>query len=180
VRFVFPHASPLPVTINGGFVMRAWYDIRSLDFDAADREDATQIAASAERVRALVERELGRGIASTKLVIAGFSQGAAMALHVGVRHELPLGGIMALSGYLVCEDRLEAERSDANRQTDVLGGHGADDEVVPLAAGEHWRDALLRTGTPAAKLAWREYPMGHEVSPAQLQHVGAWLAARLR
>jgi phospholipase/carboxylesterase len=179
VRFVFPHASPLPVTINGGFVMRAWYDIRSLDFDARDREDATQIARSAGHIRALVERELGRGIPSQKIVIAGFSQGAAMALHVGVRHELPLAGIMALSGYLVCEDRLDAERSGANRQTCVFGGHGAYDDVVPLFAGHRWRDALVRTGTPAAELAWHEYPMGHEVSPPQLQHVGAWLAARL-
>lgn len=179
VRFVFPHAPPLPVTINGGHVMPAWYDIRSLDFDARDREDVSQIATSTERVRALVDRELQRGIPSTRIVIAGFSQGAAMALHVGVRHELPLAGIVALSGYLVCDDKLAAERHAANLKTAVHGGHGAHDDVVPLVAGHQWRDALVRTGTPATTLAWHEYPMGHEVCPPQLEHVGAWLRARL-
>lgn len=179
VRFVFPHASPLPVTINGGHVMRAWYDIRSLDFDARDREDVSQIEASAERVRALLDRELQRGIPADRIVLAGFSQGAAMALHVGLRHEVPLAGILALSGYLVCPDRLAAERSPANLQTPVHGGHGAHDGVVPLAAGHQWRDALVSTGTATTNLVWHEYPMGHEVCPPQLEHVGAWLRARL-
>jgi phospholipase/carboxylesterase len=179
VRYVFPHAPSLPVTINGGMVMPAWYDIRSLDFEAPDREDEAQIAESARQIELLVARERLRGIASDRIVIAGFSQGGALAIHVAARHRQTLSGLVVLSGYLVCADRFEAERSAENRELPVLQCHGRFDDVVPIAAGRDAHAELQRTATPGTPLAWHDYTMGHEVCPEELDVIGAWLRARL-
>ncbi|HET6583329.1 MAG TPA: alpha/beta fold hydrolase [Nannocystaceae bacterium] len=179
VRFVFPHAPAIPITINGGFVMPGWYDIRSFSFDDAGREDATQIEATARRISALVQAERDRGIPADRIVIGGFSQGAAMAMHVGVRHPDRLAGVLALSGYLVLGDRLAKERSAANRATPMLLCHGHADDVVPIAAGRASLAALKATADPEATIEWNAFPIGHEVSPDEIAIVGAWLRARL-
>lgn len=179
VRFVFPHAPALAVTINGGMTMPAWYDIRTLDFDDDAREDTAQIEVSARRIAALVARERNRGIASDRIVLAGFSQGAAMAVHTAVREPETLGGIMVLSGYLLVPERLDAERTAANRATPVLACHGSYDDVVPLTAGRQCHAALARTGAPGTSCEWQQYPMGHEVCPEELERIGAWLRERL-
>jgi len=178
VRFVFPHAPVQAVTINGGMEMRAWYDIRSFDFDDDAREDPAQIDASMHLVRALLERERSRGLASDRIVLAGFSQGAALAVHTAMRHDQPLGGLIVLSGYLVQSKRLETQRHAATRDVPVLACHGKHDDVVPIAAGRSCRDALVRTASESAQLEWHEYPMGHEVCRDELERVGAWLRAR--
>lgn len=178
VRFVFPHAPAQAVTINGGMVMPAWYDIRSFDFDDDAREDPAQIEASMHLVRALLERERSRGLASNRIVLAGFSQGAALAVHTAMRHDQPLGGLLVLSGYLVQSSKLAAERHEATRDLAVLACHGTHDDVVPIAAGRSCRDALAKTGSDRAQIEWHEYPIGHEVSPDELERVGAWLRAR--
>lgn len=179
VRYVFPHAPSIPVTINGGFVMPAWYDIRSLSFDDNAREDAAQIEASARRISALVQCERDRGIPADRIVIGGFSQGAAMAVHVAVRHPERLAGVLALSGYLVLADRLGRERSEANRSTPMLVCHGHGDDVVPIAAGRASLAALKATADPDAAIEWHAFPIGHEVSTDEIATVGAWLRARL-
>jgi phospholipase/carboxylesterase len=176
VRFVFPHAPRMAVTINGGWVMPAWSDIRSLRFDDHEREDVDHIAASARAIAELVQRERARGIASERIVVGGFSQGAAMALHVGVRHPEPLAGILALSGYLVQDGALARERSEANRSTPILMCHGLLDDVVPIGAGRASAAALRGIDAP---VEWQQFPIGHEVSPEELDLVGAWLRARL-
>lgn len=178
-RYVFPNAPAMPVTINGGMRMPAWYDIRSLDFDAEDREDAEDIARATGWIDALVARELARGIAPTRLVLAGFSQGAAMALHVAMRRDAPLAGVMVLSGYLVLAHELGRRRSAASRELDVMFGHGVHDDVVPIAAGRMAHDAVIASGSPRERVTWHDYPMGHEVCPAQIDDVGHWLRARL-
>jgi phospholipase/carboxylesterase len=178
VRFVFPHAPRIAVTINGGRVMPAWYDIRSFRFDDSEREDEVHIAESTARITALVERERARGIPSERIVLGGFSQGAAMALHVGLRHPERLAGLLALSGYLVLHDRIERERSEANRNTPTLVCHGILDDVVPIGAGRA-SAAALRASAPEALVEWHQYPIGHEVSAEELVTVGTWLRARL-
>ncbi len=179
VRYVFPHAPVSPVTINGGMPMPSWYDIRSLDFDDPDREDAEQIAAATRWIELLLTRERLRGIPSERIVLAGFSQGAALAVHVATRHGLPLAGVMALSGYLVCPERFEAERAAVNRATPVLQCHGRFDDVVPIAAGRDLHALLQSTATPGTPVVWHDYAMGHEVCPEELDVIGAWLRARL-
>ncbi len=179
VRYVFPNAPAMPVTINGGIRMPAWYDIRSLDFDAEGREDPEHIARAAAWIDALIARELARGIAPARLLLAGFSQGAAMAMHVAMRRSEPLAGLIVLSGYLVLEDEFARRRSEASRSLDVLFGHGIHDDIVPVAAGRMARDAVLASGSPSERVSWREYPMGHEVCPPEIDDIGRWLARRL-
>jgi phospholipase/carboxylesterase len=178
VRFVFPHAPRLPVTINGGLVMPAWYDIKSFRFDDPEREDEGQIRDTTRRITELIEREVERGIPASRIVLGGFSQGAAMALHVGLRHPERLAGLLALSGYLVLHDRIDRERSDANRTTPALVCHGLVDDVVPISAGRA-SAAALRASAPEAPVAWHQYPIGHEVSAEELVTVGQWLRDRL-
>lgn len=174
VRFVFPQAPSIPVTINGGMVMPAWYDILGLDFDR--RVDEAGVRRSAAALAALVAREVERGVASERIVVAGFSQGGAIALHEGVRHPVRLGGILALSTYLACDGNLDAERSAANGDLPILMCHGHSDPMVPLGLGVRARERLLGLGYA---VDWREYPMAHEVSRAELRDVGEWLRARL-
>lgn len=170
VRFVFPHAPRIPVTLNQGMVMPAWYDI--VEIDLARRHDRDGILRSRESVRELVQREIQRGIPAASIVLAGFSQGGAVALDVGLRFEASLAGIMALSTYLVLEDELEGERSEANASVPVLQVHGTHDPMVPVTRGQAARDQLTSLGYD---VQWQEYPMQHEVCPDELVLIGQWL-----
>ena len=170
VRFIFPHAPVIPVTINNGYRMRAWYDIAGFDADAP--QDEAGLRRSQALVEALVAREKQRGIASDRIVLAGFSQGCAMALLTGLRHAKPLAGIAGLSGYLPLADKTAAERHPANQQTSVFLAHGAHDEVVALERAEASRDALQALGYP---VEWHEYLMGHAVSPLEIEELNDWL-----
>lgn len=173
VRFLFPHARPRPVTINQGFVMRAWYDIKSF---SAGEEDDEGIRESERVIEQLIGSQLAAGIAPEKIIVAGFSQGGAMALHTGLRYAKPLGGVLALSTYLPLASRLPAEAHAANRTVSILMCHGTYDNIVPLRAGENSRDALVSSGF---NVEWRTYSMGHEVNLEQLTYVGRWLQERL-
>lgn len=169
-RFVFPHAPERAVTINGGMIMRAWYDIRAV---ALEREiDEGGVLESTEQVVALIERELERGIEPKRLVLAGFSQGGAIALHTALRYPERLAGVIALSAYLVREETLDSERSEANADLPVFQAHGLLDPMVPLQDGERARDRLNELAYP---LEWKTYPMGHEVHPGEIRDVGSVL-----
>jgi phospholipase/carboxylesterase len=169
VRFVFPHADPRPVTINAGMVMRAWYDIREL---GGRDEDEPGILASQEQIHGLVRRERDRGVPSERIVLAGFSQGGAMALHAGLRFPERLAGIVGLSCYLVRSDTLEREAAEANRGVPILMAHGSFDPLVPLSAGEASRDALEAAGYT---VDFRTYPMEHALHPDEIDAIGAFL-----
>jgi phospholipase/carboxylesterase len=170
IRFVFPHAPTLPVTLNGGYVMPAWYDIYGPDL--VGRQDAAGIQTSARAIDALINHELSRGIPAQNIVLAGFSQGCAMALHTGLRYAQPLAGIMALSGYLPLADTLAAERAPANANTPIFMAHGSMDPVVVPARGEASRDLLTQLGYP---VQWRSYPMPHSVHPAEIADISVFL-----
>ncbi|WP_046113479.1 alpha/beta hydrolase [Aquincola tertiaricarbonis] len=170
VRFVFPHAPTMPVTINGGYVMRAWYDI--LGADLVRREDEAGLRQSQQQVAALIDRERERGVPAHRIVLAGFSQGCAMSLMTGLRYPERLGGIAGLSGYLPLADRLAAEAHDANRLVPIFQAHGRSDGVIPIARAIATRDALKAAGYD---VEWHEYPMQHSVCPEEITHLGAWL-----
>ena len=167
VRFVFPHAPVQPVTINGGFRMRAWYDITN-----DGRQDADGIRASQQRVEALIDRETARGVAPYRTILAGFSQGGAIALHTGLRYPTRLAGILALSTYLPLGDTLAAEAHPANRDVPIVMAHGTQDPLIPLARAAASRDALRALGYP---IEWHEYPMPHSVCAEEIAAIGAWL-----
>ena len=171
IRFIFPHAPSMPVTVNGGYVMPAWYDI--LGPNLISQQDAAGIQASERAIVALIAHEVARGIPAEHIVLAGFSQGCAMALHTGLRLPHRLAGIMALSGYLPLVDRLAAERHPANAQTPVFMAHGTQDPVVVLARGEASRDALATLGQP---VQWHSYPMPHSLHPREIADISAFLA----
>jgi phospholipase/carboxylesterase len=171
-RFVFPHAPRGPVTINGGMVMPAWYDIVAIGGDGAKGEDVRR---SAKQLRALLEREERKGVPADRIILAGFSQGAAMALHVGTRYPRALRGIMVLSGYEVLSPTREREETPANRTTPMLFCHGTADPLVPIAAGRLAYEAHVHPQRPAE---WHEFPMAHEVSPGELTVIRQWLSAR--
>ncbi|MDP2785467.1 MAG: dienelactone hydrolase family protein [Sulfurimicrobium sp.] len=170
VRFIFPHAPMLPVTINGGYAMPAWYDVKSLDL--SQEEDAPGIRDSQRQLEALIRRELERGIASTRIVLAGFSQGGAIALHTGLRYAEPLAGVLALSTYLPLPRTLRAEASPANTRLPVFMAHGTADSVIPLAHGAASRDLLKQEGYA---VEWHEYPMAHSVCAEEISDIGTWL-----
>jgi phospholipase/carboxylesterase len=174
VRFVFPHAPMRPVAINQGYVMRAWYDI--VDQDGAWREDAASVRESGRLIEALLEREKARGIPAGRLVLAGFSQGGAMALYAGPRHGERLAGVLALSCALPLADTLAAEASPANRDVPVFMAHGTRDPVVPISRGARSRDILTGLGY---RVTWREYPMPHSVCPEEVDAIAGWLAGVL-
>lgn len=174
VRFVFPHAPRIPVTINMGMVMPAWYDIVALDLER--KHDEAGVRRSQAQVEAWIRHERDRGVPSERIVLAGFSQGGAIALHTGLRHGERLAGILALSCYLVCDDTIEAERSEANRGVPVFQAHGTQDPMVPIDRGEA---ARRRLGELGHDVDWHTYPMGHQVHPDEIVHIGAWLSGRL-
>jgi phospholipase/carboxylesterase len=171
VRFVFPHAPFMPVTVNGGAVMRAWYDIYQLG--AIRREDERGVRASQAAVEELLAREKARGVDARRLVVAGFSQGGAIALQTGLRHAERLAGILALSTYLPLHQTVEQEASAAARDVPIFMAHGVHDPLIPIERARQSRDRLRALGYP---VEWREYPMAHAVCPEEIRDVGAWLA----
>jgi len=173
-RFIFPHATPRPVTINNGFVMRAWYDITG--FGPERVEDDTGIRESDVVVRKYIEQQIAQGIAANKIVLAGFSQGGAIAFQTGLRYPQRLAGIMALSTYLPLRASVANEASAANRDIPILMCHGTHDGVVPPALGETSRDILQNLGY---RIDWRSYPMAHQVCLEEVMDISQWLQQRL-
>ena len=169
VRFIFPHAPAIPVTINNGMVMPAWYDILAMDFDR--REDADGVLLSTRRLEALIAQEKAAGVPAERIVVAGFSQGGAIALHTGLRHPERLAGIMALSTYMVRGDTLETERHAANADVPILQCHGTQDPMVPCARGEAAREQLTGLGYA---VDWHTYPMQHQVCMEEIAEVRRW------
>ncbi|MEO8010575.1 MAG: carboxylesterase [Dokdonella sp.] len=174
LRFIFPHAPKRPVTINGGMPMRAWYDITGMEI--AQRQDEIGMRASMIEVEALIARENVRGIDSSRIFLAGFSQGAAMALCAGLRHGERLAGIIALSGYLPMHELLAAERAPANVDVPILIAHGNVDPVVPQALGMLARDFLRGLGY---HVDWRSYTMAHQVCAEEIIDIRNWIGLRL-
>lgn len=172
IRFIFPHAPMMPVTINGGFVMRAWYDILETGL-ARTAEDERGLRASQARINVLLEKEADRGVPPSRVVIAGFSQGGAMALQTGLRYPGKLAGIMVLSGYLPLASTLSQERSAANQTTPIFMAHGIHDDIVPESLGTASRDMLRRDGYD---VEWHHYPMMHNVCDQELVDVSTWLS----
>jgi phospholipase/carboxylesterase len=169
IRFVFPHAPVQPVTINGGMRMRAWYDITD---GAIRREDENGVRASQGLIEALIAREKERGTTASRLVLAGFSQGGAIALQTGLRHSERIAGVMALSTYLPIADKFPAEAGAANRTAPIFMAHGSYDPVIPLDRAEQSRGILQSLGYA---VEWREYPMQHSVCPEEIADIGTWL-----
>lgn len=170
LRFVLPHAPIRPVSINGGMKMRAWYDIASFERHVA--QDEVGIRASAAAIEALMQRENERGIATERIVLAGFSQGGSIALFTGTRAKHKLAGIIGLSCYMLLDATFAAERSVANQATPIFLAHGTRDPVVDVCLGEESRVMLQETGYP---VTWQRYPIPHSVSPEELTHIAAWL-----
>lgn len=170
VRFVLPHAPMRQVTINAGYVMRAWYDI--LGTELVRVEDEAGLRASMQEVQALIARENARGVPSRRIVLAGFSQGCAMTLLTGVRHGERLAGLAGLSGYLPLAATTQAERSTANHDVPIFQAHGLHDPMIPVQRGRASRDALLALGYP---VEWHEYPMEHSLCLEEVADLNAWL-----
>jgi phospholipase/carboxylesterase len=174
VRYVFPNAPVRPVTLNGGMRMRAWYDLLSMDRNAP--EDEAGIRDSATGIEALIARETARGIAAERIIMAGFSQGGAMALFTALRYPERLAGVMALSTYLPLAAAVIAERTDVNATLPIFMAHGDVDDVVPINFARNSRKRLTSLGHD---VDWREYPMPHSVSPAELEDIKGFLDRRL-
>lgn len=174
IRFVFPHAPARAVTVNGGMRMPAWYDIAGTDLAA--RQDRAGIEASASQIEALIERERNAGVAAERIVLAGFSQGGAIALHTGLRHARRLAGLIALSTYLPVAEGLADEAHAANRDIPIFMAHGRDDPIVPLALAQASRKHLEATGY---RVDWHEYPMAHQLCLPEIATIGRWLRERL-
>ena len=174
VRYVFPHAPERPVTINGGYVMRAWYDI--LGADLVKREDEAGLRESQQQIAELIDAERERGVAAERIVVMGFSQGCAMALMTALRYPHRLGGAVGLSGYVPLAAATAAERATANAGLPIFLAHGTQDGVVPLARGSASRDALRALGHD---VAWHDYPMPHSVCAEEIQDLNAWLLKQL-
>lgn len=174
IRFIFPHAPIIPVTLNQGMRMRAWYDIQELDLRR--EHDMDGLRRSSAQIQALLERERSAGIAADRILLAGFSQGGAVALHLGLRHGEALAGIVALSTYLVDDGSLENERSEANRRIPILQCHGTIDPMVPHERGMAARDRLQELGY---SVDWHEYRMMHQVCLEEIEVVGAFIRGRL-
>lgn len=170
VRFIFPNAPMRPVTINGGYVMRAWYDI--VDTDVTRRADESGVRESAVMLQGHVESEIAKGIPASRIVLAGFSQGGAIALHAGLRHPAPLAGVMALSTYLPVEHTVASEVHAANGAVPLFMAHGTEDTVIPLAQATRSKQLLETLGYT---VEWRTYPMAHAVCPPEIEHIASWL-----
>ncbi|MFC5461127.1 alpha/beta hydrolase [Massilia niabensis] len=170
IRFVFPHAKTIPVTINGGYVMRAWYDITGAELTR--REDETGLRDSQRDVEALIAREKSRGIPASRIIIAGFSQGCAMTLQTGLRHPEKLAGMLCLSGYLPLNEKVPHERTEESIDTPIFMAHGRQDHVVPYLRGEQSRDILKDLGY---QVEWHAYPMQHSLCFDEVQDISAWL-----
>ena len=172
VKFIFPHAPIQPVTINGGMAMRSWYDIKSLDLDK--RADEKGVQQSANQVEQIINAEITAGIASTKIILAGFSQGGVVSLYLAPRLDYPLAGVMALSTYMCEPAKLKAEKQQDT--LNVFMAHGSFDDVVPTAAGKHTYQTLIDQDY---QVSWQEYPMAHQVCLEEIKAIRAWLIERL-
>ncbi|MBI1394855.1 MAG: carboxylesterase [Betaproteobacteria bacterium] len=170
VRFLFPHAPVIPVTINGGHEMRAWYDILEANLDR--RVDADGVRRSCAQVEALIARESGHGIPPARIVLAGFSQGGAIALHAALARAVPLAGVVALSTYAPLPDTLTALGSPALRTMPLFMAHGTHDAIVPVALGRRAAEGVRTLGLD---VAWHEYPMDHEVCMEEIRAIGGFL-----
>lgn len=174
IRFIFPHAPLRAVTCNGGYVMRAWYDVYSLS--QLDREDAAGLVEARAMIEQLIAREAQRGIPAARIVLLGFSQGGAVALHAGLRHAQRLAGIGALSTYLPLHKTLAEEASATNARTPIFMAHGRYDAVVSYTLGERSRDVLKSMDYA---VAWHAYPMEHSICPDEIDDLALWLRERL-
>ncbi|MCS0583454.1 alpha/beta hydrolase [Massilia pinisoli] len=170
IRFIFPHAKTMPVTINNGYVMRSWYDISGLELTR--REDENGLRASQQDIEAFIAREKARGIPASRIVLAGFSQGCAMAIQTGLRHPERLAGLLCLSGYVPLSAQLGTERTEAGKSTPIFMAHGRYDNVVPFNRAEASRDLLVSLGYA---LEWHEYAMQHSLCLEEVQDISAWL-----
>ncbi|WP_085299735.1 alpha/beta hydrolase [Cognaticolwellia mytili] len=175
VRFVFPHAPQQAVTINQGYVMRSWYDIKSMDLHS--RADMDGVLESEVKVKALIKEQIDSGIPACNIILAGFSQGGVVGMFTGLRYPEKLAGIMALSCYLPNADALPEQLSEANSDTAILQQHGDNDEVVPLSAGKMANSLLKKKNYP---VKWQTYPMAHSVHPTQVRDIATWLVAQLK
>lgn len=170
IRFVFPHAPVMPISVNGGMPMRAWYDIYMMDL--VRHEDEQGLRQSQRLVQALIARENARGIPTERIVLAGFSQGSAMCLQTGLRLEEQLAGLVCLSGYMPLANKIAAERHTANQNTPIFMAHGTQDPVVPLQRAQESHQLLEELGY---NVEWHDYPMPHAVCPDEIQAIGAFL-----
>ena len=175
IRFIFPHAPKQAVTINGGYVMRAWYDVISPDL--RQRQDRDGIIGSQHHIVQLIEHEIAHGIPSQRIVLAGFSQGGAIALYTALRFPQPLGGVMALSTYVPLAESTEQERSAQNQGIAVMMAHGEHDPLIPLQAAVESRDLLQQLGY---RVTWHTYPMEHSVCGEEVADIGDWLSGVLK
>ncbi len=175
LRFIFPQAPNRPITINGGHVMPGWYDISMAELER--KPDEAGVRESQGFIDVLIAREVSRGIAANKIILAGFSQGGAIALQAGLRQTQALAGILALSTYLTLGDSLAKEKTTANANIPILMAHGTQDPVVSLALARSSRDAMMALGY---KVEWREYPMQHSLCAQEVEEIGGWLQARFR
>ena len=175
LRFVFPNAPVRPITVNGGMEMRGWYDIRSMTIN--EKEDAEGVKESARTLAGLIEEQISLGVPSSHIVLAGFSQGGAIALYQGLQYPQPLAGIIVLSGYLPLHNTLDDISSEFAGSTPVFMGHGSQDPIVPVELGLFTRDLLLER---KVEVQWRTYPMGHSVSVEEIADLGRWLVELLR
>ena len=175
LRFIFPHAPLRPVTINNGYVMRAWFDVYGVSLDMEIDEEG--IARSVTLVNQWIEDEINRGIPANKIVLAGFSQGAVIALHAGLRYPKRLGGILALSGALPAAEKVFAEKSQANATVPIFIAHGSEDTVIPMLLGQASAQILEKQGYPTT---WRSYKMPHSVCNEEIQDIAQWLSTTLK
>lgn len=169
IRFVFPHAPTMPVTINNGYVMRAWYDI--IGADLSRREDEKGLRASQAMVEQLIAQEKARGIPAERIVLAGFSQGCAMTIQTGLRHPEKLAGLLCLSGYVPLHTTIAEERHSSNQATPIFMAHGRGDQVIPIIRAEQSRDLLRSLGY---EVEWHEYLMPHSVCQEEVDDISAW------
>ena len=177
IRFVFPHAPMQPVSINNGYVMRAWYDVKWGDLEGRSKEpDEKGVRASQAAIGALIEREISRGITADKIVLAGFSQGGAIALQTALRYPQKLGGVMALSTYLPLAESFASEAAADNRKTPIFMAHGTEDAVIQPAMGARSRDVLTEADYD---VEWHDYPMAHSVCLPEIGDIAAWLKRTL-
>ncbi len=174
IRFIFPHAPERPVTVNQGYVMRAWYDITSPDLSQGQDEDGTR--ESETLLQNWIAHEREQGIPADRIILAGFSQGGAIVLHTGLRYPDRLGGIMALSTYLPLEDTVADERHAANHDAPIFMAHGDDDPIIPINFAEQSRERLKELGHP---VEWHQYPMPHSVCMEEIGAIGSWLRQQL-
>ncbi len=178
IRFIFPHAPAMPVTMNGGYIMPAWYDLYSLTVDDPDTspQDEQGIKSSAEKIKQLIQQENARGIPNERIILIGFSQGAAMSLYTGLTMDTPLAGIGALSGYLPLHTTIDKDINPASKNTPIFMAHGRQDPVVLYQYGKASAEWLQKLGY---QVAWHAYDMEHSVCPDEIHTIGQWIASRL-